>query len=240
MKINNHYELEQITQETAKENALQEVEFCSGLYNGYFVNLEPYYGISLLVYDNETHRLILDELGIHCNHHCKTELDFIEAEEAVALKKLFNSDRIRNTPPASWQEQCDRQNFALNIYPKRYKYISGFYIREPDEEQKEAAKGWYFSLCKCAYFEKAEERDEVDSLWDAAKQQHAKRFDDFEYLKNAMIYEFYNFECMYSERYDEALANIGLDLNSLSETQEKAFWTARREFWKQVDEREDW
>nr|DAG31668.1 MAG TPA: hypothetical protein [Caudoviricetes sp.] len=66
------------------------------------------------------------------------------------------------------------------------------------------------------------------------EQQHAEQLNNFDYLVGAFTYEFYNFECMISDRYDEATEQIGLDWNSMTETQQNAFEKARGIFLAQV------
>lgn len=51
-------------------------------------------------------------------------------------------------------------------------------------------------------------------------------------LEQAMIYEFCNYEAMYSEySYDEALYALGIDPEKMSEREERIYKSARKKFW---------
>lgn len=224
----------------ASENAIREkVVFCGGKFIGFFVEFEPYYGISLLVYDAETKLQILQELGIHYCTKVSDE-ERIQAERNAAKTKLFDVNICCNTQPCNYWEYRKRFDFVVNIYPKRYKSVSGWYIGKPDAEQVEAAKKWFFCPSTMQYFKNENEAMEVHKCVCETRQRHMERLNDMEYVKQALIDEFYNYECMYGERYDEAAIAVGIDLEHLTESQNTAYKAAYREFWQQVNKRGDY
>lgn len=231
-----------LTKAQAEAMATQKVDFCNGLYKGYICDLPPYYGVSLLVYDSETERLIFDELGIH--HTTKyinnafvpmTDGEKANAEIETAKGKLYDVTEITTTPPKDWHEQRNRADFVRNIYPKRYNYTSAFYIGKATPEQEKASKTGFFSWANFGYFDTKEHADDVDAVAQATSEQAKKQLNNFDYLVDAMVCEFFNFECMYSERYDEALASVGIT-DEMTETQQRAFDEAKRQFKQRLRE----
>lgn len=246
MLAKNYDDVKVINEATAKAESVQTVTFCHGLYNGYIIDLEPWYGISLLVYDNETKKLIYDNLGIHhqtyylgCGEWRQaTPEEQAETEIKEATASLFDINEITTTPPRDWYEQRKRADFVRNIYPKRYAYISAYYIGQPDEEQLKAKKERFISYSMFGYFKTEEQARDVDRCIRAVREQHEKRLTDVDYLAEAMLTEFYNYECMYSDRYDEALDSVGVDIDRLTAVQEQAFNVALIKFKQQLRERD--
>lgn len=243
-QFKNYESVKKITKTQAEAMATQKVDFCNGLYKGYICDLPPYYGVSLLVFDSETHRLVYDNLGIHHTHKYinggfvpMTDDEKASDEIDTAKSKLFDVAEITTTPPKSWQEQRNRRDFVINIYPKRYKYTSAFYIGKPSQEQKEAEKTGFISFTNYGYFDTKEHATDVDTVTQATREQADKQLNNFDYLVNAMVCEFFNFECMYSERYDEAIASVGI-LGNMTKTQLRAYREAIRQFKQELSKRE--
>lgn len=229
-----------LTKAQAEAMATQKVDFCNGLYKGYICDLPPYYGVSLLVYDSETEHLIFDELGIH--HTTKyinnafmpmTDGEKANAEIETAKGKLYDVTEITTTPPKDWHEQRNRADFVRNIYPKRYNYTSAFYIGKATPGK--SVKNGFFSWANFGYFDTKEHADDVDTVAQATSEQAKKQLNNFDYLVDAMVCEFFNFECMYSGRYDEALASVGIT-DEMTETQQRAFDEAKRQFKQRLRE----
>lgn len=234
MKVNNWEEVANITFEQAQENSVEaSVVFCSSKFIGFYVELEPHYGMSLLVYDSATKRQVLQELGIHYTHY----EDVKDKEVQAAKRKLFDIEVCCNTLPCTYWEYRKRIDFVVNIYSKRYENISGWYIGKPTDDQKYAAEKWHFCPATCSYFSSKDAAKEIVERACAVRQKHKEKMQDMQYLQQAFIDEFYNYECMYSARYDEAVAAVGLNIDTLTETQRNAYHTALRKFYKQINER---
>lgn len=149
-------------------------------------------------------------------------------------KQQFDINEITTTAPTTYREYVERWRYVFNDYANSLPHESAFYIGKPTAEQQEAAKNWYLSKEALNYYPEKETAENIDRILHQLEQQHTEQLNNFDYLVGAFTYEFYNFECMISDRYDEATEQIGLDWNSMTETQQNAFEKARGIFLAQV------
>lgn len=246
--VNGWDDLKATTEQNAATVAFEKIEFCDGAYIGYFCATQPWYNFALLVYDGETHRKIYDDLQIHHNAYYNKETEEIRTattaesiEEIVkqAESKLFTLAQL-DEPIKSHYEYTQKFDFALNHYPERYSRIYAGYIGEPSAQQVDAANKWYYENTTMHYYENIDDARAVRHILQRLARRRQETINSYEYLKEAFKDEFYNFECMYADNYAQAAKAVGVDINNMSETQTKAYKAAYREFWREVNAREDW
>lgn len=241
-------DIKNATEQEAAAKAFAKIEFCDGDYIGYFCATQPWYEFGLLVFDGETHRKIYDDLQIHhtayINRETKEIRDATTAESIEAIIKqaknhLFTVAQLAE-PLKSHYEYEQKQDFIINHYANRYARIYAGYIGSPSAEQVKAAQNWYYENATMHYYENADDARAVRHMLHRLAELRRETLNSYEYLKEALKGEFYNYECMYAERYDEAAEAVGVDVNDMTETQTKAYNAAYKEFWKEVNAREDW
>lgn len=236
---NNHDDIEKAEEQTAKKCAFYSCDFVGGKYRGYFVACSPWYDMAFLIFDGETGRELASDLAIYYNAG-NTTAQKIEKMYKKYNGLLFDPEEVRTTKPRTYAEYRNRAEFARNIYPRRFPYVSAWYIGEPNGEQKEAAKNGFYSEQTFGFYKTKEQAEEINRTAAESYARHKEQLDNVEYITAALKYEFYNFECMYGGRYAEAAAAVGIYTDKMTETQAKAYNAAYREFWKEVNAQGDY
>lgn len=248
MTANNIYDIENATEHNASTKAFAKIEFCDGDYIGYFCATQPWYEFALLIFDAETHRQIYYDLQIHHRQRFDkaTEqiIDNTTAEQIAetikqAKNKIFSVRQLAE-PIKSHYEYTQKQDFAYNKYANRYARIWACYIGKPSDEQVKVAQTWYYDPYTMYYYENADDARAVRHVLQRLADRRREMLNDYEYLKTAFKDEFYNYECMYADRYDEAAAAVGVHVDQMSETQAEAYNAAYKEFWREVNARGDY
>lgn len=248
LPAHNWDELNNTTEQEAAAKAFAKIEFCDGDYIGYICATQPWYEFALLVFDAETHRKIYDDLQIHHTAHYDRETEEIrtattaESIETIikqANSKLFTVAQLAE-PLKSHYEYEQKLDFAINHYANRYARIYAGYIGSPSPEQVKAAQKWHYEPHTMHFYENIDDARAVRHILQRLATRRQETINSYDYLKQAFKDEFYNYECMYAERYDEAAEAVGVDINEMTETQTKAYKAAYREFWQEVNARGDY
>lgn len=217
LTANSYKDFETLTEQQAGAKACASFTMCGDSYVAYIAATAPYYDAALLVYDFETKRQIY--IDTFLMYH-GTEAERLEKMLNVAERKLFTASDILAASIKNYADYRAKCDFMLNIYPKRYKYVSAIYIGKPSEEQNNAVKSGYFCRCTLSYFEELRHVEDISKMWSELESKHNKQLaQDMDYLKSACIHEFYNFECIYGGRYNEAIAHAGIELKTATEEQ---------------------
>ena len=212
MEILNYYEIEQITEQQARENATQEIKIKD--FNGYIVNTDSYYGLVLLVYKN-TRLVYIDE---QIQYNSKKGQELIDTMTKQATAKLFTLDELKSELK-SYEDYYNRINFLNNYYQKQCEAVSIYH----DHTQADA-EGWHFaSFISFCYYKDEQDYNTLKELYNSIEQQHHEKLTNEAYFKKAISYELYNHEYIYGG-YDSllrALECLGLTPKTLTQEQKR-------------------
>lgn len=241
-------DIKNATEQEAAAKAFAKIEFCDGDYIGYFCATQPWYKFALLVFDAETHRKIYEDLQIHHTAHYNKETEEIrDATTAESIEKIIKQAKNQlftvaqlAEPLKSHDEYDKKYGFVVNHYANRYARIYAGYIGSPNAEQVKAAQNWHYENATMNYYENADDARAVRHILHRLAELRREKLNCYEYLKEALKDEFYNYECMYADSYDQAAEAVGVDINEMTETQTKAYKAAYREFWQEVNARGDY
>lgn len=212
LKIEKYEQLEQTTEQQAKENATKEIKIKD--FNGYFVNTEPYYGLTLLLYKN-THLVYIDE---KLQYNSKRGQELIDTMTKRATVKLFSPDELKSELK-NYEDYYNKMNFLNNYYKKQCESVSIYH----DHAQAEA-EGWHYAnFISFCYYKEEKDYNTLKELYNSIEQQHHEKLNEEDYFRNAIAYELSNCEYIYGG-YDSlcrALGNLGLTPKTLTETQNR-------------------
>lgn len=229
----NDFDTNSRAEQEASAKAFAKMDFCGGAYVGYFVATAPWYNFAFLVFDAETHRRIYYDLQIH-HSHAETVAESIAEMARTAQNKLFTVASVCAEPVKNHDEYSRKAEFVRDIYADRYARLYMGYIGKPSAAQVQASREWFADWTSLYYYANKEEAFSVHEILQKLEERRREHLDDFEYWKDAFKTEFYNFECMYSERYEEAAASAGADVENLTDAQRKAYAAAYKDFWREV------
>lgn len=213
LKIEKYEQLEQITEQQAKENATKQIKIKD--FNGYIVKVEPYYGFTLLVYKN-THLVYIDE---QIQHTSKKGQKLITAMINEASEELFDDVELLEDI-TNYMDFGHKLNYLNNYYQKQCEAVSIY-----NEKGKQAeADGWIFAnFISFCYYKNAEDYNTLKKYYEHITQQHHEKLNTEKYFRDAISYELANCEYIYG-RYDSlcrALNMLNLTPKTLTEQQKR-------------------
>lgn len=246
-------EIENISESEAKEAAI-EIAKIKG-FNIYFVDLEGHFGYSYLVFKDGHHIHYANDYELH--HSWLVKEKGKEALRDYYIEsinnKLFTDEEII-APLKSYDEYTKKNYFLNNYYAMQRDRVSIFYINPTDEEKsvlEEAKKTMVYDRVGFCYIaDKAfvEHHIELKNALEASK---ADTKNNFEYQKNAFMYEMANHEYAINWQADydtlSAFGNITYqsdwseDLNkyfdelNFTQIQRDAYVAARNEYMKKQE-----
>ena len=211
LKIENYEQLEQLTEQQAKENSTKEVKIKD--FNGYFVNTTPYYGLTLLVYKN-THLVYIDE---QIQYNNKKGKNLITTMIDRATAKLYAQNELIDELQ-DYTDYCNKMNFLNNYYQKQCEAVSIY-----NEKGKQAkADGWHYAdFISFCYYKDKQDYNTLKETYNNIEKQHHEKLNEENYFRNAIADELSNCEYIYGG-YDSlcrALDSLGLTPKTLTEQQ---------------------
>ncbi len=244
-------EIENLTEDMAKEMAIETMEVKG--FNIYFVEIEGAFGYSYLVFKNNHHIKHANDYELHHGYIVKEEGK--EALRSYYIErindKLFTDEEIASE--LSSYDEYERKNYFLtNLYALQQDYLSIFCINPSKEEQEAFEKAkenmTYDPVGFCYIKDKAFVEKHIalkKKLLDAKE----NTVNNFEYQKNAFLYEMYNHEYAINWQADyDTLSAFGRltyreddDVNKyfdelgFNEIQRNAYKAAREEYYKKQE-----
>lgn len=246
-------EIENLTEEQAKEMALETMNIKD--HNVYFVNCGSGFDYSVLVFKNNHHIYYANDYKLH---HSKDSSDGELREIYIkSLNHKLYTEQELTEPIKDYDDYEAKRHYLANYYPMQVDHISYFFIGSDEEREqmrKKVAKMIDNKIGLCYNYQK--DKDFVDKmyyLFNELCKREEERNTDFDYLKSAFIKEMYNHEYAinsYQRNYDtlSAFGNVKWhgenddpedyfkDLN-FTETQKKAYYAARKQYYKEVEEK---
>lgn len=213
----------------------------------YFVDFGGYFGYSALVFKDGAHIYYANDYELHHKGRSKEELKAWYME--TLPNKVFTDEDLAVVKNYTDYERKDY--FLRNYYIQRIPYETAFHIYHNEREEKEFAekvKDKYYNPISFCYVDQkykgfCERQKELLEKLKAAKE--ASSNDNFEYWKEAFLYEMFNHEygiawdndynvisCFASIGYNNITLEQCFDDAKFTEVQRKAYRAARNEYYK--------
>lgn len=203
----------------------------------YFVDFGDAFGYSVLVFHEGRHLHYTNDYALH--HHGRTRQELRSMYEQALTRKLFTDEELTK-PLSSYDEYNRRDYYLCNLYPMRQDYVSAFYIKgtRPNTD------GMTFDPVCYAYFDDRQFVTRHVQMYEQLKARVKELSDNYEYWKEAFLYEMRNHEygINWQGDYDvisvfapvaygegRSLADY-LKQAGFNETQQKAYMDARYQY----------
>ena len=244
--------IDDMTEEMAKEIAIESMEIKG--HNIYFVDFGDRFGYSKLVFKNGHHIYHANDYELHHrgNSWCKgkTREELREWYIQGANNILFTEEEL-GEPLKDYQEYSRKRHFLHNYYGMQVDYVSIFCCNPTEQQQKEfekKTKDMIYNPIAFAYMSDAEFVKHHIELLNILEKAKEDTDNNYEYLKNAYLYEMHNHEygINWQADYDtlSAFGNIqyhGGDMNAyfeelnFTELQKQAYLDARKQYFKETE-----
>lgn len=214
-------------------------------FNVYFIAFDDSFGYSYLVYKNK--HLITKDFELHHRSMSKDK-EKLRSYYLERLNDMLFTDEEIAEPIRSYNEFTRKQYFLNNLYGKQEDYISIFFCGSDEERENRRKKTekMIFNPVAYGYYEPNKE-DFVNhhkNLMETLKTERNKLNSNFEYQKQAFLYEMYNHEYGYSSQGDfDVLSVFGFIKYNRQETiedyfnqlsfndiQRRAYYSAREDY----------
>lgn len=244
-------DIESITEDEAQAMALESLEVKG--HNVYFVDFGGYFGYSKLIFKNGHHIYHANDYELHHkgNEWCKgkTREELREFYISGANTTLFTEEEIAE-PIKDYDEYNRKRYFLHNYYGMRTDYVSifGKVTEETQAEFDRKTKTMTYNPVAFAYMPDAEFVKHHIELLNTLEKVKEDMSSNFEYLKNAYLYEMHNHEygINWQADYDtlSAFGNIhyhDTDLNAyfdelnFTDVQRQAYLEARTQYFKETE-----
>ena len=238
--------IDNITEEQAKEMALETMEIKG--YNIYFVDFGEAFGYSSLVFKNNHHIHYANDYELH--HRGKTREELREWYIQGRNNILFTDEEIAE-PLKDYQEYSRKMHFLNSYYGMQVDNVSIFCINPTNEQQAEferKTKDMVYNPVAFAYMSDKEFVKHHIELRNALEKAKEDMSNNYEYLKNAYLYEMHNHEYGINMQADydtlSAFGNVGYhdcDLEAyfkelnFTDLQKRAYLDARKQYFKETE-----
>lgn len=252
-------QIEKLTEADARELALEHVELKG--HDVYFVDFDGYFGYSALVFLHGGHIYHANDYELH-HRYTKynddgssevvrpTRAELREAFHKSLEDKLYTEAELL-VPSVSYARQEAKEYYLRNYYPMQKERISLWFVGSDDEREKrrKQTETMFYSDIAFAWFYDRAFVEHLRELYDGMIKARAASVDDFEFQVGAFLYELYNheysinwqgdydvFSCFGNVPYKEgASAGWYMDKLKFTETQKRAFYEARRKYYKECE-----
>ena len=210
----------------------------------YFVDFGGYFGYSCLVFRNGHHIYYANDYELHHSGKSHAELKQLYIEK---LERNLFLDEELGQPLHDYDEYCRKHYFLQNYYVMQTDYVSVFRICQTEKEEKaykrKIAK-LHYNPVSFAYMEDEDFIRKHVMLSTELQKAKAATKTDYEYQKNAFLYEMYNHEYGINWEADhDTLSAFGRvdwhdDLDSyfkeldFNDIKRQAYMDARKEYYR--------
>lgn len=196
----------------------------------YFVDFGGYFGYSCLVYLNEHQLRYATET--ERNHYGNIPRPELYRRYTDSMrKKLFTEEELC-APLKSYKECKRRETYLRNYLGDAENRISSFGIFNNEEVRrlhKRAVEGLYYSNITFSYYEDKAFTEKLSALYEGLYKAKQNTLDDYDYWKNAFMYEYKNHECIIGDGYDLVVSEM-IRNGEFTDTQRKASEDAKQEY----------
>lgn len=195
----------------------------------YFVDLEGYFGYSVLVFKNNHHIHYANDYQLHYNGKTVEELRrwYIE----TLNNKLFTESELMEEVH-TYDEYTRKSYYVRNYWIMQFNRVSAFYIGKPDKELEEAKrKMHYCPTCFC-YVKDKSIIEKAHGFIKHIEESFSKAQENVEVFRNMICYELANHESCITCDYRDALDSLGMKFENLTDEQKRI---VKEELKKQID-----
>lgn len=236
-------DIEQLTEQQAATFALEKMDIKE--HQAYFICLGDF-GYSVCVFKDGHHIYYANDYELH--HHGKTHSELKQLYIDKLNRRLFTEAELA-APLKDYDEFRRKVDFLRNLYAMRIENLSIFNYSSTEQERayyEQKIKVMKFDAPGLCYTNSEEFNKHHADLWIALMDEEKKLKDNFEYYKSAFLYEMYNHEYGINWQADwdtlSAFGNIEwheddvekyFDELKFTETQRKAYYAARAQYFKE-------
>lgn len=212
-------DIEQTTEQEARENAWIIKENFKDGYNLYLVDFGGYFGLSALVYADG--RRVWSDYALH--HRTRAEDGTLPEYFINEANGVIYSAGELEQPIKNYNDYRTRDSFIRNIYSRRRDYISAFFIGKRPAEQEQQIKDIYkfASWVSFAYYADKDFTVQLARLSAQNEKLYSEFLRDDEAFRDAIRWELANHEARISGDYREALEALGMKFEELTEQRQK-------------------
>lgn len=235
MKEMNIKEIESLTLEEVKNNALEYMEIKE--HDCFFVDFSGYFGYSILVFKNGKHIYHANDYELH--HHWLMKEKGRDALREYYIRemneKLF-TDAEMMEEPSSYDEYEKKNHFLRNYYIMRYEHETIFFIgtdAERENRQKRIKKNYpYYNPVSFCYVSDPEIIDIQKKYLKILQNAYKHLQNNLEVFREMVRKELANHEACITCDYTDALNALGLTFEELTEEKQKI---VREELKRQIE-----
>ena len=235
MKEMNIKEIESLTLEEVKNNALEYMEIKE--HDCFFVDFSGYFGYSILVFKNGKHIYHANDYELH--HHWLMKEKGRDALREYYIKEMngkLYTDAEMMEEPSSYDEYEKKSYFLRNYYIMRQDYVSIFFIgsnEEREARQREIDKKYpYYNSVSFCYVSDPEIIDTQKKYLKILQNAYKHLQNNLEVFREMVRKELANHEACITCDYTDALDALGLTFEELTEEKQKI---VKEELRKQIE-----
>ena len=228
------HDIEALTEKQASEMA-ESVQTIKG-HHVYFVDFGGYFGYSVLVFADGEYLKYANDYELHHGGRTREELHSFYVEKLN--NTLFTEEELSG-PVSNYDEFRAKEYYIHNHYGMRRPGISQFFIGSDAEREAmlRKIKNMVYSPVFYAYYDQKyadfvkRGSELLESLYNA-RNANAENFD---YWKNAFLYEMYNHEYGINWEGDYDVCACFGGARGFNEVQRRAYAAARREYFDSTE-----
>ena len=238
-------DIENITEKEAQEMAIETMEIKG--HKIYFIDFEGYFGFSYVVFKNGHHIYHANDYELHHKGKTRMELKILYINKINNI--LFTEEELAE-PLTDYDEYNNKKHFLHNYYGMRTDYVSIF-GKVTDETQAEfdrKTKTMTYNPVAFAYMPDAEFVKHHIELLNTLEKAKDDISNNYEYLKNAYLYEMHNHEyginwqadydtlsCFGNIEYHDTDLNAYFEELNFTDLQKRAYLDARKQYFKETE-----
>ena len=217
-------EIENLTYEEAKENALEELTIKD--HDCFIMDFGGYFGYSILVFKNKKHIYHANDYELH--HHWLVKEKGYEELRRCYIEELKNklfTDAEMMEEPTSYDEYEKKNHFLRNYHIMRYDHESIFFIgtdAEREERKKRIERNYpYYNPVSFCYVAEPEIINIQKKYLEILQNAYERLQNNLEVFREMVRKELANHEACITCDYTDALNALGLTFEELSEEKQK-------------------
>lgn len=217
-------EIENLTYEEAKENALEELTIKD--HDCFIMNFGEYFGYSIIIFKNGKHIYYANDYELH-NRYLVKEEGYKGLHDHYIKKmenKLFTDAELLE-PCRSYSEYERKNHFLRNYWIMRYDHISMFFMGT-EAERKERKKLIdeeypYFTWVCLSHVQSSDIVDVAEKYYNILKNSLSELKNDNNVFREMVRKELANHEACITCDYTDALDALGMKFEELTEEKQK-------------------
>lgn len=224
MKEMNIKEIESLTLEEVKNNALEHMEIKE--HDCFFVDFDGYFGYSILVFKDGKHIYHVNDYELHHRHLVKENgRDALRAYYIKEMNGKLYTDAEMMEEPSSYDEYEKKNHFLRNYHIMRYEHETIFFIgtdAERKNRQKRIEKNYpYYNPVSFCYVSDPEIIDIQKKYLRVLKNAYKQFQNDSEIFREMVRKELANHEACITCDYTDALDALGMKYAELTEEKQQ-------------------